>query len=83
MKQKIFDMLDSLEIDYTNYEHKAVFTCGESKWIDLPWERVKSLLIRNKKSTKFYMVVLWDCTRLDTNLVRSKFWDTKMSFANE
>ncbi len=73
MKQKIFDILDSLEIDYKNYEHDAVFTCGEAKWIDVPWLRVKSLLLRNKKSTNFYMVVLRDCTRLDTNIVRLSF----------
>ena len=83
MKQKIFDILNNLEIDYKNYEHKAVFTCNDCKWVDIPWERVKSLLIRNKKSTNFYMVVLRDCTRLDTNLVRWFFNDSKMSFASE
>jgi len=31
MKQKIFDVLDSLQIQYTNYEHEAVFTCDEAK----------------------------------------------------
>ncbi len=82
MKQKIFDILDSLEIPYQNYKHKAVFTCSDSKWVNLPWERVKSLLIRNKKSTNFYMVVLRDCTRLDTNIVRWFFNDSKMSFAS-
>ncbi len=82
MKQKIFDILNSLEISYKNYKHNAVFTCNETKGIDIPWERVKSLLIRNKKSTNFYMVVLKDSTRLDTNLIRWLFNDTKMSFAN-
>lgn len=83
MKQKIFDILDGLEIPYINYEHDAVFTCDQAKWIEVPWERVKSLLIRNKKSTNFYMVVLKDSTRLDANLVRAKFEDTKMSFSSE
>mgnify|MGYP006384630513 CR=1 FL=1 len=31
MRQKIFDILDSLEISYTNYEHTPVFTCDEAK----------------------------------------------------
>lgn len=83
MRQKIFDILDNLEIDYTNFEHDAVFTCAEAKWIEIPWERVKSLLIRNKKSTNFYMVVIRDSTRLDTNLVRAYFEDSKMSFSSE
>lgn len=83
MRQKIFDILDNLKIPYTNYEHLRVFTCDEAKWVDIPWERVKSLLIRNKKATNFYMVVLKDSTRLDTNIVRAHFGDSKMSFASE
>jgi len=31
MRQKIFDILDNLKIEYTNYEHDAVFTCDEAK----------------------------------------------------
>jgi len=83
MRQKIFDILDDLKIEYTNYEHEIVFSCDEAKWIDIPWSRVKSLLIRNKKATNFYMVVLPDNKKLDTNLIRWIFSDTKMSFTNE
>lgn len=83
MKQKVFDILDELWIDYKNYEHQAVHSCLDAKWIDIPWLRVKSLLIRNKKATNFYMVVVWDNTRLDTNKVREFFWDSKMSFVDE
>lgn len=82
MRQKIFDILDSLEIDYTNYEHEAVFTCDEAKGVDIPGYRVKSLLLRNKKATNFYMVVLPDNKQLDTNIIRSIFDDSKMSFAS-
>lgn len=83
MKQKIFDVLDSLQIEYTNYEHEAVFSCDEAKWVDIPGYRVKSLLLRNKKATNFYMIVLPDNKRLDTNMIRAIFNDTKMSFASE
>lgn len=82
MKQKIFDVLDSLQIEYTNYEHEAVFTCDEAKGVDIPGYRVKSLLLRNKKATNFYMVVLPDNKQLDTNIIRSIFDDSKMSFAS-
>jgi len=82
MKQKIFDVLDSLQIEYTNYEHEAVFTCDEAKGVDIPGYRVKSLLLRNKKATNFYMVVLPDNKQLDINIIRSIFSDTKMSFAS-
>ncbi len=83
MKQKIFDILDSLEIPYTNYEHEAVFSCDEAKWVDIPGRRVKSLLLRNKKASNFYMVILPDDKRLDPNIIRGVFDDTKMSFASE
>jgi len=82
MRQKIFDILDELQIDYTNYEHDAVFTCDEAKGVDIPWYRVKSLLLRNKKATNFYMVVLPDNKQLDTNIIRGIFDDSKMSFAS-
>lgn len=82
MRQKIFDILDSLEIEYTNYEHQAVFTCDEAKGVDIPGYRVKSLLLRNKKATNYYMVVLPDAKKLDTNIIRAIFDDSKMSFAS-
>ena len=83
MRQKIFDILNSLEIPFTNYQHNAVFTCDEAKWVDIPWKRVKSLLLRNKKSTNFYMVILPDNKKLDTKIIREEFDDSKMSFASE
>jgi len=83
MRQKIFDILNSLEIPYKNYEHTPVFTCDEAKGVDIPWYRVKSLLLRNKKSTHFYMVVLPDNKKLDVNIVRYHFNDSKLSFASE
>ncbi len=83
MKQKIFNILDELNIDYTNYEHEPVHSCNDCKWIDIPGKRVKSLLIRNKKWTNFYMVVLWEEKKLETNKVREIFDDSKMSFFEE
>lgn len=83
MKQKIFDILGVLGSEYTNYEHDPVFTCDEAKGVEIPWVRVKSLLLRNKKATNFYMVVLPDFKHLDTNKIRAIFDDSKMSFASE
>lgn len=83
MRQKIFDILDTLQIKYTNYEHEAVFTCDEAKWVDVPGYRVKSLLLRNKKATQFYMIVIPDNKKLDTNIIRALFEESKLSFASE
>lgn len=83
MKQKIFDILGALEIEYTNYEHAPVFACDEAKGVEIPGYRVKSLLLRNKKGGNYYMVVLPDSKQLDTNIIRAIFDDSKMSFASE
>ena len=83
MPKRIFEKLDKIEAVYKNYEHNATFSCDDAKWVDIPWKRVKSLLIRNKKKTNFYMVVLWDDKKLDTNKIRAFFDDTKMSFSSE
>lgn len=83
MKHKIFEILDSLKVEYTNYEHVPVHSCNDAKWVDIPGQRVKSLLIRNKKTTNFYMIVLEDDKKLETNKVREIFNDSKMSFFEE
>lgn len=83
MKQKIFNILNNLNINYTNYEHEPVHSCLDCKGINVPWKRAKSLLIRNKKWTNFYMVVLWEEKKLETNKIREIFDDSKMSFLEE
>ena len=83
MRTKIWNILDELWIKYTNFEHEKVHSTLDSKWVDVPWLRAKSLLIRNKKATNFYMVVLHEGKKLDTNIVRDIFEDSKMSFFEE
>lgn len=83
MKEQIFTILNELEIEYQNYEHAPTFTCDEAKWVDVPWVRVKNLLLRNKKKDAFYMVVLADEKKLDSGIIRKFFWESKVSFASE
>lgn len=83
MKQKIFKLLDELNLEYTNYEHEPAFTCADAKWIEIPGKRVKSLLLKNKQKNKFFMVVIEDHKRLDSNIIRKYFWENKISFVSE
>lgn len=83
MKIKILAILEDLKIQYQNYEHMPVFTCNDASWIDLPWKKVKSLLLRNKKPDKFYMVVLEDYKQIDINKLRDILNESKFSFASE
>lgn len=83
MKQKILQILDQIWAEYVNYEHIPVFSCDEAKWVDVPWKRVKSLLLRNKNASKFYMVVLEDEKKLNSELLRKILHENKLSFASE
>ena len=83
MKTKILNLLDSLEVKYKNFEHTPTFSCDEAKGVDIPWKRVKSLFLRNKKATKYYMVVLEDNVRFDSNKFRTLVWENKITFASE
>ncbi|MCK5212018.1 prolyl-tRNA synthetase associated domain-containing protein [Candidatus Parcubacteria bacterium] len=56
----IYVVLDNLNIKYEKFEHQAVFTVEEADKanIDIPAKHTKNLFLRNKKKTKFYLVVL-------------------------
>ncbi|NVP17251.1 prolyl-tRNA synthetase associated domain-containing protein [Candidatus Gracilibacteria bacterium] len=82
MKHIILKTLDDLFITYENFEHEAVFTCDDAKGVIVPGKRVKSLLIRNKNKTKFYMIVLGDEKMLDANALRKKLGEAKISFTD-
>ncbi len=83
MKLKILNLLDKLGVEYKNYEHLPAFTCEDAKWIDIPWKRVKSLFLRNKNASRYYMVVIEDSKRFDSNKFRKLVWENKISFASE
>lgn len=83
MKKRILDLLDSLGLEYTNYEHEGVFTCEQALSIDVPGKRVKSLLLYNKKKTNYYMVVIEDFKKLDTKIIMEKFGERKLNFVRE
>ncbi len=82
MKQKIFDILDNLEISYEVFDHEPTFSCEDAKCVDIPGLRVKSLLLKNKKKDKFYMIVLPDSKRLDANYLRAALNEAKLSFVS-
>lgn len=78
--QRIFDKLDELKINYENFSHNPTFTCAEARNVEIPWKRVKSLLLNNKNKQKFFMIVLEDEKRLDVKKLQKVLWEAKLSF---
>jgi len=87
MREKIFDLLNKLKIEYKNYEHLPVFTCEDAKiledWEKIPWKRVKTLFLRNKKWNNYYLVTVPDNKSLDLKEFREIIKDSKLSFWSE
>lgn len=81
--QRIFKILDDLKINYRNFSHNPTFSCNDICEVDLPWKRVKSLVLTNKEKTSFYMVVLWEEKKLDVKILQKLFNEKKLSFAKE
>ena len=86
-------MVDSLEIKqylkqqdipFKTFEHPAVYTCEEAKQYTQGMKGIagKNLFLKNKKSTKFYLVILPPEKRLDMNRLGEHLGE-KVKFANE
>jgi len=56
----IYKVLNDLGIEYTKYDHPAVFTAAEAKELagDIPGEHIKNLFLRNRKGDKHFLVVV-------------------------
>ena len=65
--QRIYKILEELNINYQDFSHNPTFTCAETRNVFIPWKRVKSLILTNKKKEKFFMIVLEDEKKLDVN----------------
>ena len=59
-EMKVYDLLDSLDIDYVRADHEAVMTIEACKEVDeaLEIEICKNLFLCNRQKTAFYLLVL-------------------------
>lgn len=81
--ERIYKKLEELNIKFEDFSHKPTFTCDEARDVEIPWERVKSLILTNKNKTKFFMLVLSDDKKLDVKNLQKILWENKLSFAKE
>lgn len=84
-EQKVYDTLDSLEIQYTRYEHPPVYTVEEAGkyWQDIEGAHCKNLFLRNNKGNRHYLVVLEQSKSADLKDLSAKLASGKLSFASE
>lgn len=79
----LMERLAALDIPFTLYEHKAVFTVEESQEIDglIPGCHTRNLFIRDKKGTMFLVTLRHD-TRVDLNKLSTLLGCGRVSFGS-
>ena len=80
----IYNYLDSNNISYKRYEHKAVFTVKESK-IHSPQMNgasTKNLFLRDKKGSRHFLITLPEDKKIDLKILSSKLDCSRLSFAS-
>ncbi|MTI67227.1 MAG: prolyl-tRNA synthetase associated domain-containing protein [Firmicutes bacterium] len=84
-EEKVYKVLDELEINYTCHEHPPLYTVEDAKKfdIDIPGAHCKNLFLKNKKGKKHYLVILEDSKRLSFNDLSGVLNGEKLSFASE
>ncbi len=80
----LYEVLDSLEIEYEYYEHEAAFTIEIAKkaWENIPSTHCKNLFFRNHKGNKHYLVILEHDHKLNVKDLEAKLKQGKISFAS-
>lgn len=66
-EQKLYDILNRLEIKYIRHKHKPVYTVEEADNldIDIPGQHCKNLFLRNKKGNIHYLVIAGSKKQID------------------
>ncbi|MCL2621833.1 MAG: hypothetical protein FWD32_02255 [Firmicutes bacterium] len=79
-----YQFLKSLNIDYKNYEHNAVFTCQDCEGItfDMEFIPTKNLVLQDKKKTALFLVVVPDYKRANLKEIEGILDQKHLSFAS-
>lgn len=84
-EQEVYDVLNSLNINYIRYEHKAIYTVKEGKELEIsiPGKMCKNLFLKNSKGDINYLVILDEDKNINLKLLAKQIGSTRLSFAAE
>lgn len=85
IENKLYKILDDLDIKYEVYEHEAIYTIEEAKNLDIkiPGQKVKNLFLKNRKGDKHYLMILDEEKIVNLKLLSKEIESTALSFASE
>lgn len=85
IEEKVYDILNQLEIKYTIYEHEPVYTVEEANKlsVNILGQHCKNLFLRNRKGDVHYLVVLDDAKKIDLKALAKQIGSSNLSLASE
>ena len=84
-KQEIYNYLKEKNIWYEITEHKAVYSMGELKNVDLPYKEVdgKNIFVRDDKKMNYYLITVKGDKKINLKEFKEKNNTRTLSFASE
>lgn len=84
-RQKVFDCLKELDIEYKIYEHPPLDTIeiALKYWKNIDAMHCKNLFFRNHKGNKHYLVIIKDTTPFSIHSLEKKLKQGKLTFGSE
>jgi len=88
IRQKVFDVMESMNIPYEVVEHQPVYTIEEMEAIEELNNNskdlvVKNLFIRDDKKQRFFLIVLHKDKKVNLKGLRQKLNSRPLTFASE
>ncbi|WP_202127880.1 prolyl-tRNA synthetase associated domain-containing protein [Clostridium sp. C2-6-12] len=84
-EQEVYYVLNLLNINYTRYEHKAIYTVNEGKKLEISisGKMCKNLFLKNSKGDTNYLLILDEDKSVNLKLLAKQIGSTRLSFASE
>lgn len=79
-REPVYELLDTIGVQYRVVEHKAVYTVAESSHVLADKVPVKTLLLREEKGDRLFMVAMRGDVRLDTKRLAAELGVKKLQF---
>lgn len=80
--QEAYALLERLDIKFERLDHVPI-TSVENLDFTLPGQQVKNLFLKDKKSRRFYLVLLHDQKQANLSQLAEILGEKKLSFAND
>jgi Ala-tRNA(Pro) deacylase len=84
-QKELYDLLDSLSIEFEYYEHPPVATIEDAElfWKDIDSGKCKNIFFRNHKGNRHYLVILEHHRLLDIHDLEKRLHQGKLTFASD